>query len=240
MVRAATHFLAVAALAAIWFAPSPAGATTLSADASISYDGTILSITLKNTSTLESTGEEVGAHDQLIAFFFEVPGVSMLTPVRAFSPNQGVTTNTGAIAPLSGTAPEFDAGGEWGYQSGLCCIPGGYSHGISAAGLQTFSTDANFGTSPAWGPGFQLNGPQGGIFSSSYDPLNYGGRDTEYFVDEVTFEFSGNFGPNFSADQVQNGLLHFGTAPPIPEPGAATLFGIGTLVVGLALRRQPA
>jgi hypothetical protein len=216
----------------VTFTGTGGGPLDLSASAVFTVTGTTLTVTLTNTSSSVSASEA----QVLTAVFFDAPAA---------------TTRTSALlAPgsfvINDSPPPGDVvGGEWAYRSGIVG-PNGATSGISSASFGLFpSTIYNF-PGPDLYPPLNPDGQQYGIVSASTTTysggvpmINHsvvfvldGFTGTEADIANVSFQFGSSLGyPNVVGTRVE---------APIPEPGAALLFGVGTCFAATALRRRAA
>jgi hypothetical protein len=261
MVSKAIFGLAVAGMA---FAAAPAsanviytgtgsnGGNPLSATADFGLSGTTLTIKLSNTSTSNSVTET--PTQTLSGLLFSVAGQS--SGLSPFSASANSIINSGACSGAC-SGSNVNVGGEWGYQ-----FTGGWNV-IGSAGYVTTGLPGNLGN---FG-GVSLNPPPPGlggidfaILSASRDGLN-GGLNGRPLVDSfVTLTLTGF---NLQLQDITNVLFQYGTSfteprtpgtcdpndpvcngggggppPPVPEPATLFLLGSALLGYGAVRRRQ--
>lgn len=219
-----------------------------SAQASFELSGSVLTVTLTNTST-----QDVDAADEVLTgLLFSVSGQGTLAPVSAsvlnWSPNNSQIvywdgSNPNAYSGSSDGTVYGDISSEWAF-NGV---------GLSSAAYEDISgdqfTEADLmgllpGNQTLWAP----NAPNGipyGILPLADDPNTVGAdsrvdggplvRGGVVFTFEVS-EF-------FTLEDIQNISFQYGVGvcdpnipPAVPEPASMTLLGIG--VAAMALRKR--
>jgi hypothetical protein len=228
------HTLLSIAVAALLLS-TPAGANLIAFDAgdgrSASADfvanGSMLNLTLTNTSTI-SSGDATAI---LTSVAFDLGSVSILTGTSTIS-----TGSTGQNF-TAGTLPAgTNVGSEWGFgNNGQCCAGFGVDQFVSA--LTSGSTPFDSGAGDLDGQGHPtLNGPSSGLAGAGY---NGSLAHIESSLD-VVLNLSGSLSQaELDALLAASGVVfEWGSddfPPNIPEPSAALVFSVGLLVVGQQL-----
>ena len=175
----------------------------------------------------------------LTALFFDISGISSLTPLSATVPVNSATGggNTNSFLYLGANNYAFstalDVGGEWAYKSGLS-LPGRGTQGIGTAGL-----DGTFGAGDLF-PGTDLNdrqAPDGGDFGLvGLASTQWSGEGYDVVVKNTTIfvlPFSGTL------TGVQNVSFQYGTSlTEVPEPSTLLLLGSGLIGLGILGRKR--
>lgn len=234
---------------AIYTVSGTAGGNSVSAIADFAVNGSILTITLQNTSpgnTLEAPTNTLSG----LSFLIDGSDPS-LTPVSAISPNALVNDTISPCTVVRNVStcggPNVDVGGQWGYQSG-------YSSNLEAVGASGYITTGiahNYGNFSSNLQG-TLDGIGFGVISNKAGPLN-GGLDVPLIQDEVILTLS-DLPTGTTALDIGNVSFLYGTSPDVvlggtectsncgnlggggsgasvPEPSAAVLLIVGLLAL---------
>lgn len=210
----------------------PGSSGSLSASATFSLTGGVLTIVLTNTGA--ATTDPGGV---LTALFF-TPGAA-LTPLTA-SLNNGSSVAT----VYNGTFPTGgNVGGEWAYGSGLVGAPHSAIAGISSSGLSPLFGDSNFNGSNLTPPA-ALDGANWGIVAASTTSTNNGFLNQSPYANNFTlFTLSVEGNPNTLT--LGNISFQYGTGlnepnvPGVPIPPTVLLLGSGLLgLIALGVRRR--
>jgi hypothetical protein len=233
-----------AVITGVWLVSLNAGAgVTYVASGTNSVTGKALSASvtfdITNSSELVVSLSNLGApvraaSDILTALYFDLNGVTTLTPVSALLGPGSVLAN--GPTPSGTTLGDF-----WEYKGGLSVAPDGDTFGISSTGLNIFGPGGNFGTNSQ-----KLDGGSYGVINGS--PSGGNGQIANEPLVDNTIVFTLNGLPaGFSLRSISGVEFQYGTtltgtplltASPVPEPSALAVLGLGTAV--LALRRKVA
>ena len=226
--------------------PITASGGGLSASADFTVVGGNLQVVLTNT----GPNDVLVPGNVLMAVFFDLNGVGVLTPVSA-AVTAGSTVRYAALGAGG-------VGAGWAYKGGLSGLPGGASEGISAAGYSSpsFGPSGNFGCGANC---VMVNGLDYGLLSLGDNPATGNAGVTgkgPLIQDSVTFLLSGLPG-GFTDDDLSlsNVAFQYGTAlanctgdcnpepcigacqpTTVPEPNMPLL--IGAALVGWAVARR--
>jgi hypothetical protein len=154
---------------ATFVASGTAAGNPVSASATFSISGNMLSITLTNTSNALTGGAQDAPGSTLSGVFFNVAGNPVLTPVSAFLTAGSSILNTSACN--SGMCVGVtDVGGEFGYQNSSSGFTGGPSshYGIASSGYLNTGLSGNIGNFNNGVAGVNLDDP------ASLDGINFG------------------------------------------------------------------
>jgi hypothetical protein len=222
---------------------SPASATLITFDAgdgrSASADfvasGTMLNLTLTNTSTIISSESTA----LLTSVAFDLGSVNILSGTAT------IASGSAGQNFLSGALPAgANVGSEWGFgNNGQCCAGFGVDQFVSALNSGSTPFDSSGGDLDGQGHP-TLNGPSSGLAGSGYSgPL----ANIESSID-IALNLSGSL----SQDELDRLLADSGVVfewgsddfpgTPIPEPSAALAFSVGLFLVGrhLGIRKRKA
>ena len=204
--------------------------------ASVTFDmvGSVLQITLTNTSAANVTV----AGDVLTGVFFKLGSSQTLTPSAALL-TSGSTVVFGSSQPLGG-----NVGGEWAYASALAA-PRGADRGLSAVADGTW-----FGNGNLRGPNLSGTVAVGGLDYGITSASDTSGTDTgsvPLIQNSVTFQLTpqtafdpstGVFNVSFQYGPDMTGTNLAGSSGgggAVPEPGTVVLVGTG---LAFAARRR--
>jgi hypothetical protein len=219
----------------------------LAASADFAVVGGNLQVVLTNT----SLSDVLVPGNVLMAVFFDLNGVGVLTPLSA--------TVSGGSTVQYGSFGAGGVGAGWAYKGSLSGLPGGASEGISAAGYSSpsFGPNGNFGCGANC---VAVNGLDYGLLSAGDNTATGNGGVTGHgplIQNSVTFLLSGLPGGFTDEDlNLTNVTFQYGTAlanctgadcnpepcigacqlATVPEPNMPLL--IGTALVGWAVVRR--
>lgn len=246
----------LALVVCVWLIPSTARAdeivysgsgtgvngVTLSASATFSISGNILTITLVNEGDTSGTGEDLSANT-LTGLFFDLPTGITLTPTSATISGDDLVNGAACDACPN---PTNNVGGEFVYASGTWTGHDG-NQGISSSGYIAGGS-ANF-NGPDLDQPVSPDGINFGIIGPGEFNPNGGLANDPLISEQVVFVMTIS-GGDLLASQISNVSFQYGTdisepkfvsrirIQAIPEPGTLLLFGSAAAVELVRRRRR--
>lgn len=202
----------------------------------MTFAGSVLTITLTNTSADAASNDSAG--NLLTGIGFNLPpGMS----IRSGSLSMSGETAVGFTAPGDGNVSQ-----EWGYDNGP--LKSGGFLGIAVHTVNTAvssmesQTDTRFAMGSLFNPP-QLNGPDGGLLSANFTGTLGNGEEAIRDSVVIRLTLNGTYADNLLTFIDTNPVvLSFGSPDPapqqVPEPRTLLLVGAGVLAMGMIRRRR--